>query len=344
MNKSILLAFAFAIYFTASCTRKSNDGIQYEQKEHNNQAAAKVMGQEISTSELLDGAQLEYFQIQLHEYRFKKERLDQIVRNKILSEEAKRLNISVDELMDKHILKDPITVSSSEMDRFISDKKLDKKQIDSSIQKQLEEFLKVQKREQKVNHYLAKLTGKLPVEIYFKPPVFSWPKEKIARPTKGSSKAKVQIVEVADFQCAACKKVANKMDQIYKKYGQDVAVSYLYFPGENRTDGRASAEAALCGFRQNANSFWKFHDLLMATEHTPSKNEIINLGVKSGLNKEALEKCIANQESSIDLREHFNFANKIGIRSSPVIIINGEVVAADLPIENIFTKINETLN
>ena len=343
MNKLILCLFIIFSATLFSCTREP-EGIHYEQKESSPQMAAKIFGQEISTEELIDGGRLEYFQIQERDYRFKKDRLDQVVHNKILTEEAKKKNISVDELMDKHILKDPITASSGEIDKFIKEKNLDKTHVDSAARKQIESFLVVQKKEQKVKQYIAKLTAEFPVEIYFKRPTFIWPKEKMSRPTAGSPNAKVKIIEVADFQCESCKKIANKTEQIRNKYGNSVLVSYLYFPGNNRTEGRASAEAALCGFRQSANSFWKFHDLLMGLQQVPSKDSLIALGVKAGLNKTKLEDCIAKQESAIDLREHFNFANALGVRSSPIFIINGEVFNADFPIENIFAKINENLH
>ena len=47
---------------------------------------------------------------------------------------------------------------------------------------------------------------------------------------KGNDRAKVQIVEFADFQCPACKGASTLLDQVYKEYGSSVLVVFKNYP------------------------------------------------------------------------------------------------------------------
>lgn len=336
-----LLKISFALCFVIGCVAKAPEKIQYEQKDEKPPLAAKILGQEVDMNDLLEGSALEHFQIQEKEYRFKKERLDRLVRAKVLETEAKKLKINADELINKHILKGPIKVSASEVDQFIKEKNIDKNQVDGTARKQMEDFLIAQKREKKITDYLAKLTSQAPVEVYFKRPVFNLPKEQIARPTEGYTNAKIKMIEVIDYQCEACRLVTSKIEQLRKNNSRDIEVSYLYFPGEGRTEGRLSAEAAVCGFRQKPEAFWGFHRALMALKKAPEQSEILALAGKHGLDKAKLEECLNKKIGAADLRQHFEFANKLGVRASPLIILNGEVLVPDTPMADMQSKIKE---
>lgn len=342
-KKYLLIVFTLSLMMSA-CIGKSSEGIHYAQKDERPPSAAKILGQDIDMADLLEGSNLEYYQLQDKEYRFKKNQLDRLVQEKILQSEAKKANIGVEELLNKQILKGPVKVSSSEVDQFIKEKNIDKNQVDATARKQMEDFLIAQKREKKISEYLGKLTKTAPIEVYFKRPSFILSKEKVVRPTVGYTNAKIKLIEVVDYQCESCRTVSNKIELLRKKYGRDIEVSYLYFPGEKRNEGRLSAEAAICGFRIKPEAFWDFHVTLMALTKPPEKNDVINLAAKLGMDKNKFAGCLQQKEGDKDLAEHFSTANKMGVRSSPLIILNGEVILPDASMSDIEAKVKDWIS
>lgn len=339
------LVYLVLVFALGGCIGKApEEGIHYDQKDERPPSAAKILGQDVDMADLLEGSYLEYYQLQEKEYRFKKNRLDRLVQEKILQAEAKKLNINPEEFLNKYVLKGPVKVTSAELDQFIKEKNIDKNQIDSSTRKQMEDFLIAQKREKKIADYLGKQTKTAPVEIYFKRPAFILPKEEVVRPTVGYTNAKAKLIEVVDYQCDACRTVSNKVDQLRKKYGRDIEVSYLYFPGIKRDEGRLSAEAAICGFRLNPEKFWNFHSALMALTKAPDKNDVVNLAAKNGMDKTKFTNCLDQKDGAKDLRDHFKTANKIGVHTSPLIILNGEVILPETSMSDIEAKVNDLMN
>jgi len=85
----------------------------------------------------------------------------------------------------------------------------------------------------------------------------------------GDPNAPVKLVEVADFQCPACKSFSDNIEQtLLDNY---VATGKVYFTYQtfsfldeqsNGRESKAAAEAAYCAGDQNR--FWDFHDMLYA--------------------------------------------------------------------------------
>ena len=82
--------------------------------------------------------------------------------------------------------------------------------------------------------------------------------------TKGSPSAPITVIEIADFQCPACRLFwAETMPQLQKEYIDPAKVRFVFvnFPlVQIHHNAAAAAQLAMCAARQNR--FWPIYDAL----------------------------------------------------------------------------------
>jgi len=75
---------------------------------------------------------------------------------------------------------------------------------------------------------------------------------------RGSSDAKVKIVEFSDFECPYCKNAHATIKTVLDKYGDKVSIEYRHFPLAFHPNADRAAQASECAMEQN--KFWEMHD------------------------------------------------------------------------------------
>jgi protein-disulfide isomerase len=75
---------------------------------------------------------------------------------------------------------------------------------------------------------------------------------------KGSTEAKVKIIEYTDFECPYCNMAFPTIEALLAKYGNQISLEYRSFPLSFHADAQKAAEAALCAGEQG--KFWEMHD------------------------------------------------------------------------------------
>lgn len=84
---------------------------------------------------------------------------------------------------------------------------------------------------------------------------------------RGSTNAKVTIVEYSDFQCPYCTSAYNTMKQVFTAYGDKVRLVYKHFPlSQIHPLAEKTAEAFECARDQDQNKAWDLHDLMFETQ------------------------------------------------------------------------------
>ena len=81
---------------------------------------------------------------------------------------------------------------------------------------------------------------------------------------RGSTKAKVAVIEYSDFQCPFCHRVHPTYKQIMDAYGSDVVWVYRHFPLSFHPDAMPFAIGSECVRKLRGNdAFWKYADVVM---------------------------------------------------------------------------------
>src|ERR1035437_10621248 len=146
----------------------------------------------------------------------------------------------------------------------------------------------------------------------------------------GNPKAKVTLIEYADFQCPACAAYHPIVDQILAAYKNKIFYVYRMFPLESaHPNAFAGATAAYAAYKQGA--FFKYDDMLYnkQNEWAPLQDPktafadyatLLKLDVnkfKTEMNSSEAQKYVTDSE---------NEASSEGVNQTPSFFINGKMI------------------
>ena len=170
----------------------------------------------------------------------------------------------------------------------------------------------------------------------------------------GDPNAPVKLVEVADFQCPACKSFSDNIEQtLLDNY---VATGKVYFTYQtfsfldeqsNGRESKAAAEAAYCAGDQNR--FWDFHDMLYANWTGENVGDftdrrLVAFAEKLGLDMTEFKQCFSSGKYTQKVLDERNAAPGLGINSTPTFLINGEIVRITQTWQELFDALDAAYN
>ncbi|MBP9681243.1 MAG: DsbA family protein [Bacteriovorax sp.] len=305
--------------------------------------AAKIGEEQILDKDLNNGIESDLYEAEMKVYEIKFGKLQAMLLEKFMNQDPNKKGLSNDEFLNKFIAKE-IKISDAEIEKFIKERQIPKEQVNGEIRERIKQFLEVEAKKVAVDKWIAEKTKKTPVEVYIaKPqrPVFDVNVKDA--PFKGSSDAKVTIVEYSDFQCPFCSKAANVVGELEKKYGNKIKIAFKNYPLPFHSQARLAAEAALCANEQNAKYFWKMHDAMFADQTKLGKEDLMATAKKIGLKEADFKSCLDSSKHKAVIDNDMAEGQKIGIKSTPTFFINGKLVSGAQPIEVFSEVIDEEL-
>jgi protein-disulfide isomerase len=150
-------------------------------------------------------------------------------------------------------------------------------------------------------------------------------------PVRGSTQARVAVLEFADFQCPYCALFADKtlplLDRAYFQKGL-AFLALRESPLAIHSLARGAANLAECA--RQAGKFWELHDRLYAEFGQPAAAQlepghIVTIGESLGLSKGWLEGCSATSGAA-RVEEDMAAMRRLGVVGTPSFFI-GRVLA-----------------
>jgi protein-disulfide isomerase len=149
----------------------------------------------------------------------------------------------------------------------------------------------------------------------------------------GRAAAPVVVHEFGDFQCPACRVVAESFTKAFlEQYVTPGRVRFVFvqFPlSELHPNATLAAEASLCANDQQR--FMAYHDQLYATQDqwAPQRDPTrMFVGLATGLHLEtgAFAQCLARHQHAAAVTASRGLARSLGLNGTPTFFVNGELV------------------
>lgn len=145
--------------------------------------------------------------------------------------------------------------------------------------------------------------------------------------TKGDPKAKITLVEYADFQCPACAAYHPLVNQLLSEFNGKIFYVYRMFPLSNvHKNAMISAQAGYAAYKQN--KFFEMDDLLYNGQASweglsdPSQT-FVDYAKKLNLDTDKFQKDMNSDEAKNYVTDSQNQAAGAGINATPTFFVNG---------------------
>ena len=295
-------------------------------------AVARVGGQEISAAELDEIAAARLVRLQVQAYELRKQALDEMIDERLLTAEAETRGITMDELIKVEVT-DKLTEPTDEEAKAYFDANPPRGNVDfERIKPRVKAFMQRQQEQDLRGALVATLREKASVEVLLEPLRFDVDGGE-GNPSYGDvENAPVLIVEFSEFQCPYCSRVLPTIDQVKEEYGDKVAIVCRDFPLPMHKDAPKAAEAAHCA--QEQDKFWEMHDLMFANQRALGVDKLKGYATELGLDEAAFATCLDSGKYADAVEADKEAGARVGVSGTPAFFINGQFLNGARPFES----------
>ena len=305
---------------------------------------AEVNGEAITGEELEQalGARLAKLEEQI--YDLKRRELDNLIAQKLFSQEAAKRGMSVPALLDAEVTSKVGLVTEKEISDFYEQNKGRLRGgSDAELRPRIRAFLQQQKLTAQRQHFLESLRSQAKILVRLQPPpVVRVDVSTEGAPFRGAAEAPVVLVEFSDFHCPFCKRAQETLKEVLERYSGKVKLVYRDFPLDSlHPQARQAAEAARCAHDQG--KFWEYHDELFAHAPKAGPDDLRRYAEQVKLDVAKFEGCLEAGAHKATVQKDVEEAGRLGITGTPAFFINGRPLSGAQPLEAFARIIEEEL-
>jgi protein-disulfide isomerase len=295
--------------------------------------AAKVGDEVISFEELEQSVRPQLAKLEEQRYTLLDGKLDQLIGERLLAQEAKRLGLSVEQLLRNEVYAKAPEVPDAEVATFITQNRARLPQGDEAdLKLKVWDYLRAQKVAERRRTYIQSLRAQKAVTVYLQAPAAA--RVAVSADTgfvRGNRDAQVTIVEFSDFQCPFCKNATATVKQVFDKYGGKVKWVFRDFPIATLHPAAPKAhEAARCAAEQG--KFWQYHDLLFERSPRQAPEELKQYAQELKLDTAAFAQCLDSGKQQASVGSDIQEGARLGVTGTPTFFINGRELVGAQPV------------
>ena len=299
-----------------------------------NPAPAARVGDEVITLEELEQAvKPQLAKLEEQRYEILDQRLDQLIGERLLAQEAKRRNVSVEDLLKTDVFAKAPDVPDSEVTAFINQNRGRlPKMDDKELRLKVWDHLRSQKVTEQRQSYLQGLRGQSKVTVLLQEPTSARYDVSGDRGfALGPKDAPVTIVEFSDFQCPFCKTATATIKQVLDKYPDKVRLVFRDYPlASIHPQAPKAHEAARCAGDQA--KFWEYHDVLFERSPKIAPQDLKQYAQELKLDATAFGQCLDSGKYTAEVDKDFQEGVGLGLTGTPSFFINGKQIVGAQPL------------
>jgi protein-disulfide isomerase len=280
---------------------------------------ATVQGQPIAAEDLTNALRGELLRLQIQRYQTLREKLDELIANRIFSLEAAQRGVPVQQFVHDEISAKIQTVTPEQVQAFYEANKNRIKQPLEKVSEQITSYLQQQAQEKRRQALLKELQPRYPVTVALRAPTVEIATE--GEPSLGPANAPVTIVEFSDFQCPYCRQAQGTLKQLMAAYEGKIKLVFRDFPLRTiHPQAQKAAEAAQCAAEQQ--QFWPYHDKLFASTNF-QMDELKKFAQELELNMEQFTSCLDSSKYAAGIDADMQAGQQAGVNATPTFFVNG---------------------
>lgn len=304
----------------------------------NGPVVLEVNGTKLTAADIERKRSASLFQARNTFYQAERKAVEEFVDEYLVEREAKKENITVAQLIERHVAstlpKDP---SDDAMRVFYEG--LNTAESYEVMRPQILNHIREARLEKAKIAYVKSLRSKANIAVRLPAPRFNVLLKDT--PIRGPADAKVTVVEYGDYECPYCQQVQPTLDALETEYKGKLAFAYKDVPLPMHSHAEKASEAARCAESQG--KFWEFHDHLFATKQLdlPQLKETAHA---LNLDPKAFDKCLDGGEKADRVKADMAEAQGFQLQGTPGFFINGRFFSGGLSLEQFKAIVEEELS
>ena len=309
-------------------------GAQQLPKEKNAASAAKVGDEVITLEEVEQALRVELAKIEEQRYALLDKKLEQLIGDRLLAQEAKKRGMPVEQLVKAEVYAKVPEVTDAEVTTFLNSK--DRAGLpqmsEADLRLKVGEYLRLMKLNDRRRALVESLRAQVPVTVYLQASAAARVPVSASRGfARGAVEAPVTIVEFTDFQCPYCKTATATVQQVLEKYPGKVKWVFRDFPIPRlHPEAFKAHEAARCAGEQG--KFWEYHDLLFDRSPRQAPADLKEYANDLKLGTAAFDQCLGSGKQAAEVNSDVQDGLRLKVEGTPTFFINGRRLAGAEPL------------
>ncbi len=298
---------------------------------------AEVDGKKLTLADLERSHPTSLFQARNNFYQAERQAVQDFVDDYLLQREAEKENVTVDELIQRHVAstlpKDP----SDEALRVYYEG-VDTNQPYETVRDQILASLRQRRLAKAKGEYVKSLRSQANLAFRIGPPRADISLKGV--PIRGFTEAPVTVVEFADYECPYCQQVQPALDKLEAEYKGKLAFVYKDSPLPTHPHAEKAAEAAHCAEEQG--KYWEYHDSLYKSKQLEIP-QLKEQARKLGLDGTAFDQCLESGKEAARVQTQLNESQTLQLQGTPSFFINGQFFSGGLSYEKFHEVVESEL-
>lgn len=248
-----------------------------------------------------------------------KKAIDEYFSEYLLEAQAKKENVTVPQLLDRHV-NSKIAPDPSEETLRVYYEGIDTTETYEAVRVKIIDALKQRRIQKLKTAYLQSLRSQANIAIRLAPP--RAPLSVKDTPVRGASSAPLTLIEYADYECPYCQQIKPMLDKVEAEYKGKITFAFKDFPLPMHANAQKAAEATRCA--QSQGKYWEFHDLLFEKKQMDIPS-LKGLARELKLDGSAFDKCVDSGEKADAVKAHLAEAQALGLQGTPTFFVNGRL-------------------
>ncbi|HJT27775.1 MAG TPA: thioredoxin domain-containing protein [Pyrinomonadaceae bacterium] len=283
---------------------------------------ATVAGQPMTAAPLLERLKPIIYKLKSEAYEATKQRVDRLVDDTLLLDEARRRQVGPEEIVRAEISDKVRPPTEAEVAQFYNENKARISGDLNSVRNQIATYLQNESRQRYEKDLSARLRKGANIQWLINEP--PQPLQNVSvddDPARGETNAPVTIVEFTDFQCPACAAMHPVLEEVLKSYGNKVRFVVRDFPLNQHEWARKAAEAANAANAQG--KFFEYIGVLFKNQKALDVPSLKKYATEVGLDRARFDAALDRGTYAAEVQKDVEDGEMYGVGSTPTIFING---------------------
>lgn len=152
---------------------------------------------------------------------------------------------------------------------------------------------------------------------------------------EGAKQPLVRIVELSDFECPFCGKLAPSVQGVVKAFPKEVGVVFRHNPLDQACNPKVkkkfhdtacgAAYAGVCAEKEG--KFWEMHDKMFENSTALTGPNLVKWAGELGMDGSSFEACMGSPETKARVEADLKLGSDVGLKGTPLLVINGRLVS-----------------